>query len=160
MLKRIQRGSQQRAGKAALRSAGYHAEDEHPDADGLALEGHVESADEWEEEDDLEDADAELDEEDDFAVVEEDRDAIADSAEPRTSWAATDDPVRMYLMQMGEIPLLNRGQEVAVAREIERAGRFTATGCWPTTICCRAPCGFWKGSATANCVWTAPSKCR
>jgi RNA polymerase primary sigma factor len=35
-------------------------------------------------------------------------------------WAATDDPVRMYLMQMGQIPLLNRAQEVAAAKEIER----------------------------------------
>ena len=33
---------------------------------------------------------------------------------------STDDPVRMYLMQMGQIPLLNRAEEVASAREIER----------------------------------------
>jgi RNA polymerase primary sigma factor len=33
---------------------------------------------------------------------------------------ATDDPVRMYLMQMGQIPLLNRAQEIASAKEIER----------------------------------------
>lgn len=32
---------------------------------------------------------------------------------------ATDDPVRMYLMQMGQIPLLNRGQEIDSARDIE-----------------------------------------
>ena len=32
----------------------------------------------------------------------------------------TDDPVRMYLMQMGEIPLLNRDEEIASAKEIER----------------------------------------
>jgi len=31
-----------------------------------------------------------------------------------------DDPVRIYLMQMGEIPLLDRQQEIAAAREIER----------------------------------------
>jgi RNA polymerase primary sigma factor len=31
-----------------------------------------------------------------------------------------DDPVRMYLMQMGEIPLLTRAQEIAAAKEIER----------------------------------------
>ena len=35
-------------------------------------------------------------------------------------WAATDDPVRMYLMQMGQIPLLSRVQENAAAKEIER----------------------------------------
>jgi RNA polymerase primary sigma factor len=32
-----------------------------------------------------------------------------------------DDPIRMYLMQMGQIPLLNRGQEVSIAKEIEKA---------------------------------------
>ncbi len=30
-----------------------------------------------------------------------------------------DDPVRMYLTQMGEIPLLNRDQEIALAKKIE-----------------------------------------
>ena len=33
---------------------------------------------------------------------------------------ATDDPVRMYLMQMGQIPLLNRAEEISSARQIER----------------------------------------
>lgn len=32
-----------------------------------------------------------------------------------------DDPVRIYLMQMGEIPLLNRDQEIDSAKRIERA---------------------------------------
>ncbi|MEX2141625.1 MAG: sigma-70 family RNA polymerase sigma factor [Pirellulales bacterium] len=31
-----------------------------------------------------------------------------------------DDPVRMYLMQMGEIPLLSRAEEIASAKDIER----------------------------------------
>src|SRR5207342_2768589 len=30
-----------------------------------------------------------------------------------------DDPVRMYLTQMGEIPLLTRDQEISLARQIE-----------------------------------------
>jgi RNA polymerase primary sigma factor len=33
---------------------------------------------------------------------------------------ATDDPVRMYLMQMGQIPLLNRAEEIASAKCIEK----------------------------------------
>lgn len=33
---------------------------------------------------------------------------------------ALDDPIRMYLVQMGRIPLLDRREEVVVAREIER----------------------------------------
>ena len=31
-----------------------------------------------------------------------------------------DDPVRMYLMQMGQIPLLNRAEEISSAQRIER----------------------------------------
>jgi len=34
-----------------------------------------------------------------------------------------DDPVRIYLMQMGEIPLLSRRQEIAAAKRIERTRR-------------------------------------
>jgi len=30
-----------------------------------------------------------------------------------------DDPVRMYLTQMGEIPLLSRDEEIAIAKEID-----------------------------------------
>ena len=39
------------------------------------------------------------------------------SAEQTESWS--DDPVRMYLTQMGEIPLLTRPQEIALAKQIE-----------------------------------------
>ena len=38
----------------------------------------------------------------------------------RHTLSATDDPVRMYLMQMGQIPLLNRAQEIASAKQIEK----------------------------------------
>jgi RNA polymerase primary sigma factor len=37
--------------------------------------------------------------------------------------AHIDDPVRIYLMQMGEIPLLNRKDEIQAARRIERSRR-------------------------------------
>ncbi len=46
----------------------------------------------------------------------EEEDTIADLGD---SPIAIDDPVRMYLMQMGEIPLLDREQEVTAARNIE-----------------------------------------
>jgi RNA polymerase primary sigma factor len=39
------------------------------------------------------------------------------------SAVAIDDPVRMYLMQMGEIPLLDRAQEISAAKKIESARR-------------------------------------
>ena len=48
--------------------------------------------------------------------------AVAKST--RSSEAAIDDPVRMYLMQMGEIPLLTREEEIAAATKIDRA-RFS-----------------------------------
>ena len=32
-----------------------------------------------------------------------------------------DDPIRIYLMQMGEIPLLSRNEEMDAARQIERS---------------------------------------
>jgi RNA polymerase primary sigma factor len=96
-----------------------HTDDEGSDGDGSAAEGHAELSDDWDEEDDLEDA--ELDADDGFAATDGERDTAADLDGASNAWAATDDPVRMYLMQMGEIPLLNRNQEVAVARDIERA---------------------------------------
>jgi len=46
-------------------------------------------------------------------------------AEDNESWS--DDPVRMYLTQMGEIPLLTRQQEIALAKKIEiTRARFRA----------------------------------
>ena len=60
---------------------------------------------------------------DDVAEVEVDADAELQSDELLSpsdegeSWS--DDPVRMYLTQMGEIPLLTRKEEIALAKEIE-----------------------------------------
>ncbi len=47
-------------------------------------------------------------------IEEGDLEEIAEEVE------STDDPVRMYLMQMGQIPLLTRHEEVASAQKIER----------------------------------------
>src|SRR5438105_10459920 len=57
--------------------------------------------------------------EDEFAWTddEEEHDPHGDD---NTTVDATDDPVRMYLMQMGQIPLLNRFQEIASAKQIEK----------------------------------------
>ncbi|HJT35880.1 MAG TPA: sigma-70 family RNA polymerase sigma factor [Pirellulales bacterium] len=55
------------------------------------------------------------------ADVDGDADARSDelmlAGEDGESWS--DDPVRMYLTQMGEIPLLTRKEEIALAKEIE-----------------------------------------
>ena len=88
---------------------------------------------------DAEEADAELlVEETDVAVITEGEidvegepeiDASADGedvlVEQVENWS--DDPVRMYLTQMGEIPLLTRAQEIHLARQIETTrARFRA----------------------------------
>ena len=60
-------------------------------------------------------------------IADDDVDAAIDPAENvdveeivSGSAECIDDPVRMYLMQMGEIPLLTRAEELASARKIEK----------------------------------------
>lgn len=64
--------------------------------------------------DDAEDDEADSDDLDSALIEEGDLEELKDEIE------STDDPVRMYLMQMGQIPLLTRQQELASAQEIER----------------------------------------
>ena len=49
----------------------------------------------------------------------EEREEEEEDLVPLESTEKIDDPVRMYLTQMGEIPLLTREEEIALAREIE-----------------------------------------
>src|SRR5205823_3531380 len=61
-------------------------------------------------------------EEEVIEVVEVDGEAIDLNLAEELAEASTkriDDPVRMYLTQMGEIPLLTREQEIALAKKIE-----------------------------------------
>ena len=44
----------------------------------------------------------------------------AENAAPPTGVDKTSDPVRMYLREMGTVPLLNREGEVVIAKRIER----------------------------------------
>ena len=60
---------------------------------------------------------------DDDAIVEQhsgEEHIEGDDHRGSTSENNTDDPIRMYLMQMGEIPLLTRPQEIASAEQIEQ----------------------------------------
>ncbi len=90
--------------------------EDHPDVDaeeaGDLLE-HDSHLDDEEERDDLID---ELD-----GIDGESDGDSEDLLEESDSWS--DDPVRMYLTQMGEIPLLTRQQEVSLARRIEMTRR-------------------------------------
>ena len=73
--------------------------------------------------DDEEDGDLGLDDELDDTLIVGDVDELDTSddallsADETESWS--DDPVRMYLTQMGEIPLLTRQQEISLAKQIE-----------------------------------------
>jgi len=57
----------------------------------------------------------------DSAEAHEDREKPKKQEAPELEEAAkrVDDPVRMYLTQMGEIPLLSRAEEIALAKKIE-----------------------------------------
>jgi RNA polymerase primary sigma factor len=50
--------------------------------------------------------------------------AVAETAEKQSAFDRTDDPVRMYLREMGSVELLSREGEIAIAKRIE-AGRDT-----------------------------------
>lgn len=118
MLKRIHRSTRKRVRKPT--PSPYH--DDSGDAgerDEALTEDRV-AFEDWDDDED-EEIDEEDDNEHDLRDHEEHDDSGTDLRAPASSWVATDDPVRMYLMQMGEIPLLSRRQEVAAARDIERA---------------------------------------
>ncbi len=57
----------------------------------------------------------------DDAAEDDEVEPTAEKGDEEGSPNNTDDPVRMYLMQMGQIPLLSRAEEVDAAKEIERA---------------------------------------
>lgn len=60
-----------------------------------------------------------LDDEDDITDLSSDMIDEGDLEELAEEVESTDDPVRMYLMQMGQIPLLTRHEEVTSAKKIE-----------------------------------------
>ena len=62
---------------------------------------------------DLDDDDDEEEDELEGEIEEGDLEELAEEVE------STDDPVRMYLMQMGQIPLLTRQEEIQSAQKIE-----------------------------------------
>jgi RNA polymerase primary sigma factor len=83
-------------------------------------------ADEIDSDDDDDDVGtADLDMEDDSSETSLGASEILDDESDGESWS--DDPVRMYLTQMGEIPLLTRTEEIALAKQIEKSRqRFRA----------------------------------
>src|SRR5271156_5694801 len=57
-------------------------------------------------------------------VVVREETAVAGAADKQSNFDRTDDPVRMYLREMGSVELLSREGEIAIAKRIE-AGRDT-----------------------------------
>ena len=49
------------------------------------------------------------------------KDSEEEEEKPETKFDILDDPVRMYLKQMGQVPLLTREQEVEISKRIEEA---------------------------------------
>lgn len=49
-------------------------------------------------------------------------------------WAKTDDPVKLYLKEMGKIPLLTRDEEIRLAMEIERGRKKVLRGLLRTSF--------------------------
>ncbi len=80
--------------------------------DELDLDDKVEDLDL---DDNLENSEDDLDPDEESELDGSEEDLL--TAEDTESWS--DDPVRMYLTQMGEIPLLTRQQEITLAKQIE-----------------------------------------
>ncbi|MEQ1824562.1 MAG: sigma-70 family RNA polymerase sigma factor [Pirellula sp.] len=103
-----------RSNRRPMKKAGKKSQYSYVNEDKEFAEGDVEAFGFEEEEEE----DADTDEESDDPMLEDGDDFLSDSDDNETV-DATEDPVRMYLMQMGEIPLLTRQQEVSAAKHIE-----------------------------------------
>ncbi|RUT35018.1 RNA polymerase sigma factor RpoD [Arsenicitalea aurantiaca] len=75
-------------------------------------------------EDEVEEAEADSAEDESTEIAEKTGTAVASKSNTREGSDRTDDPVRMYLREMGSVELLSREGEIAIAKRIE-AGRET-----------------------------------
>ncbi|HEV7718285.1 MAG TPA: RNA polymerase sigma factor region1.1 domain-containing protein, partial [Arsenicitalea sp.] len=75
-------------------------------------------------EDEVEEAEPDTPEEESTELAEKTGTAVASKSNAREGSDRTDDPVRMYLREMGSVELLSREGEIAIAKRIE-AGRET-----------------------------------
>ncbi len=75
-------------------------------------------------EDEVEEAEPDSAEEESTEIAERTGTAVASKSNTREGSDRTDDPVRMYLREMGSVELLSREGEIAIAKRIE-AGRET-----------------------------------
>ncbi|MFC1759611.1 sigma-70 factor domain-containing protein [Planctomycetota bacterium] len=75
-------------------------------------------------------ADAAAPDDDTLPADTEDVEAKAAGEEGLDMESWSDDPVRMYLTQMGEIPLLTRKQEIELASELKTLASDFVPNCW------------------------------
>ncbi|WP_295693760.1 RNA polymerase sigma factor RpoD [uncultured Maricaulis sp.] len=110
---------------AQLSEMGINVVDNDPDVDDDSAEASAKPAKAAASSDDSDDDDEEEEEEeeesDSRAVAGASKTAVTGQNTP-TSADRTDDPVRMYLREMGSVELLSREGEIAIAKRIE-AGR-------------------------------------
>ncbi|WP_297732748.1 RNA polymerase sigma factor RpoD [uncultured Maricaulis sp.] len=106
---------------AQLSEMGINVVDNDPDVDDDAAEAPAKTAKAGASSDDSDDDDDEEEESDSRAVAGASKTAVTGQNTP-TSADRTDDPVRMYLREMGSVELLSREGEIAIAKRIE-AGR-------------------------------------
>ncbi|MEN6457954.1 MAG: sigma-70 family RNA polymerase sigma factor [Thermoguttaceae bacterium] len=84
-------------------------------------------------------------------LAEPDDDQLADAIDEEQDPEATgaddqiDDPVRIYLMQMGDIPMLGRQEEVAVARRIRHTRRHFRSAVLASDYMLQAAAGLLEG---------------
>ncbi len=89
------------------------------DEAGVSLIDEADLAKRKLEEEDFDEDDVEIDDEFEEEEDGEDEEDISLETELESVGKRIDDPVRMYLTQMGEIPLLTRDEEISLARKIE-----------------------------------------
>ncbi len=102
-----------RSNKQLGRKSGAAYNNEDRDSLGADLDGFGFEEEEEEDSDEVHSADEES------LLGDESGDDFLPGEDGTESVDATEDPVRMYLMQMGEIPLLTRQEEVSAAKRIE-----------------------------------------
>ena len=74
------------------------------------------------------------------------KDPEEEEEKPEPKLDILDDPVRMYLKQMGQVPLLTREQEVEISKRIEEAEERGRRACSIASASSRALTSSWRRS--------------
>jgi len=82
-----------------------------------------------------------------------------DSKGARADGERIDDPIYVYLMQMGKIPLLSHREEIEAARRIDRSRRRFRRSVLSTDYILQQRLDSSRKCAKGRCVWTARSRC-